>query len=187
MNYALWKRGLSLSQTKDFRFFQTERVYRRQFQIWWKWIKVLWTGWKHCGKSRKCSSRVVSLFATVFSKHLYCWLVKPRLVWERVLIHCKWTSLNTFVLHRLRNKFLKLILISLDSASWELHKYSRRMCGPIKILKLTLAPGNRTQDLKIARPRLYLTTTDTTRKWIDPYQLEQRPKLFFMPNCNCRC
>ena len=33
-------------------------------------------------------------------------------------------SLNIFILHRLRNKFLQLILISLDSASWELHQYS---------------------------------------------------------------
>ena len=41
-------------------------------------------------------------------------------------------SLNIFILHRLRNKFLQLILISLDSASWELHQYSRRMCGPMK-------------------------------------------------------
>ena len=31
--------------------------------------------------------------------------------------------LNIFILHRLRNKFLQLILISLDSASWELHQY----------------------------------------------------------------
>ena len=35
-------------------------------------------------------------------------------------------SLSMFILHRLRNKFLQLILISLDSASWELHQYSRR-------------------------------------------------------------
>ena len=40
--------------------------------------------------------------------------------------------LNIFILHRLRNKFLQLILISLDSASWELHQYLRRMCGPMK-------------------------------------------------------
>ena len=41
-------------------------------------------------------------------------------------------SLNIFILHRLRNKFLQLILISLDSASWELHQYSRRKCGPME-------------------------------------------------------
>ena len=40
----------------------------------------------------------------------------------------------------MRNKSLQLILISLDSASWdsldsaswEPHQYSRRMCGPMK-------------------------------------------------------
>ena len=31
-----------------------------------------------------------------------------------------------------------------------------------KIPKLTPAPGNQTWNLKIARPTLYLTTTDTT-------------------------
>ena len=33
-----------------------------------------------------------------------------------------------------------------------------------KVPKLTPAPGNRTRHLKIARPTLYLTTTDTTDK-----------------------
>ena len=41
-------------------------------------------------------------------------------------------SLNIFILHRLRNKFVQLILIPLDTAFWELHQYSRRMCGPMK-------------------------------------------------------
>ena len=41
-------------------------------------------------------------------------------------------SLNIFILHRSRNKLLQLKLIFLDSASWELHQYSRRMCGPMK-------------------------------------------------------
>ena len=44
----------------------------------------------------------------------------------------RYLSLIIVTLHRLRNKFLQLILISLDSASWELHQYSRRMCGPTK-------------------------------------------------------
>ena len=47
-------------------------------------------------------------------------------------------SLNIFILHRLRNKFLQLTLISLDSASWELHQYSRRMCGPMKNPKVRI-------------------------------------------------
>ena len=41
-------------------------------------------------------------------------------------------SLNISILHRLRNKFSQLILISTDSASWELHQYSRQMCGLMK-------------------------------------------------------
>ena len=41
-------------------------------------------------------------------------------------------SLNIFILHRLRNKFLQPILISLDSPSRELHQYSRRMYWPMK-------------------------------------------------------
>ena len=49
-------------------------------------------------------------------------------------------SLNIFILHRLRNKFLQLILISLDSASWELHQYSRRMCGPMRNPKVETRP-----------------------------------------------
>ena len=71
-------------------------------------------------------------------------------------------SLNILILHRLRNKFLQLTLISLDSASWELQQYLRRMCGPMKNLKDDTRSRNRTRDLKISRPPLYLTTTDTT-------------------------
>ena len=51
----------------------------------------------------------------------------------------------------MRNKFLQLILISLDSASWELHQYSRRMCGPMKNHKVdfvyTLASANTDQSV----------------------------------------
>ena len=50
---------------------QTGRVCRRQFQIWWKWQKVIQTGRKHCGKKRNCSLRAISLFFTVFSKGLF--------------------------------------------------------------------------------------------------------------------
>ena len=41
----------------NFRLFQTERVCRRQFRIWWKWQKDIQTGRKHCGKRRNCSLR----------------------------------------------------------------------------------------------------------------------------------
>ena len=69
---------LTLSQTSNFSLFQTERGYRRQFKIWWKWQKVLQMGRKQCGKRRNCSLRAISPFPTVFSKDLYCRHVKTR-------------------------------------------------------------------------------------------------------------
>ena len=55
----IWHRTLcpilTLSQTTNFRLFQTERVYSRQFQIRWKWQKMPQTCGKHCGKRRNCS------------------------------------------------------------------------------------------------------------------------------------
>ena len=64
-----------------------------------------------------------SIYVHLLSRH-YAWLTA-----------CSYTlslSLDIFILHRLRNKFLQLILISLDSAFWKLHQYSRRMCGAMK-------------------------------------------------------
>ena len=55
-------------QMINFRLFQTERVCRRQFQIWQKWQKVIQMGRKHCGKRRNCLLRAISPFLTVFSK-----------------------------------------------------------------------------------------------------------------------
>ena len=69
---------LTLSQTTNFRLFQTERLCRRQFQIWWKWQKVLQTSRKHCGKRGNCLLRAISLFPIVFSKDFYCRHVKTR-------------------------------------------------------------------------------------------------------------
>ena len=54
---------LNLSQTANFRFFQTERV-------WWIWRKVLQMDRKRCGKRRNCSSWAISPFPTVFSKDI---------------------------------------------------------------------------------------------------------------------
>ena len=64
-------KGLTHYQTTNFRLFQTERVSRRQFQIWRKWKKVIQTGRKHCGKRRNCLLRAISPFPTVFSKGLF--------------------------------------------------------------------------------------------------------------------
>ena len=49
----LFGKELTLSKTTNFRLFQTKRVCRWQFQIGWKWQKVLQMGWKHCGKKEK--------------------------------------------------------------------------------------------------------------------------------------
>ena len=67
-------------------------------------------------------------------------------------------NLNIFILHRLRNKFLQLILdlISLDSASWELHQYSRRMYGPMKNPKVETRSWDSNlgpHDRSTSRPR----------------------------------
>ena len=58
-------------QTTNFRLFQTERVCRRQFQIWQKCKKVIQTVRKYCGKRRNCSLPAISPFPTVFSKGLF--------------------------------------------------------------------------------------------------------------------
>ena len=45
-------RILTHYQTTNFRLFQTERVCRRQFQIWRKWQKAIQTGRKHWEKEK---------------------------------------------------------------------------------------------------------------------------------------
>ena len=70
--------GLTLSQTTNFRLFQTERACRRQFKFnenggqFFKWIENI------VGKGENCSLRAISPFPTVFSKDLYCRHVKTR-------------------------------------------------------------------------------------------------------------
>ena len=51
--FGTFKRQLTLSQTKNFRLFQTERTGRRQYQILRKLQKVLQTGRNNCGKKEK--------------------------------------------------------------------------------------------------------------------------------------
>ena len=77
----------TLSQTTNFTLFQIERVCRRQFQVWWKWRKVLLKGRKHCGKRRNCLWRAISPFPTLFPKDLYCrhvniWACLGKLLWS---------------------------------------------------------------------------------------------------------
>ena len=56
---------LTLTQTTNFRLFQTQIVCRQQCYIS-KWVK------KHCGKRRNCSMQAISPIPTVFSKDLFC-------------------------------------------------------------------------------------------------------------------
>ena len=82
-NYQTVTQGLT-QVSGPFRLYQTERVCRRQFQIRWKWQKVLQTDRKHCGKRRNCSLRAISPFPTVFSKELYCRHVNTKACFEKV-------------------------------------------------------------------------------------------------------
>ena len=99
---ALWNFALTLSQTTNFGLFQTERVCRQQFQIWWKWQKDFQKGWKHCGKRKNCSLRAISPFPTVFSKDFYRRHLKTGLVWERFewLTHYHTTNFRLFQTER---------------------------------------------------------------------------------------
>ena len=58
---------LTVSQTKNSRLFQTERVCRWQFQRW-KCQKVLQMGRKDCGKRINCMLQAISPFPTAFQK-----------------------------------------------------------------------------------------------------------------------
>ena len=68
-SFALqYEENLTLSDTTKYGLFQSERVPRRQFQIWWKWQKVLQTGRKHCGKRINCSLQAIYPFPSVFER-----------------------------------------------------------------------------------------------------------------------
>ena len=91
-------------KTTKFSLFQTERVCRQQFEIWWKKQKVLQTCRKHYWKRRNCSLWAISPFHTMFSKDMYYRYVKIKGVLGRcyfltrqqyfrlvqIQIICKW-------------------------------------------------------------------------------------------------
>ena len=56
----------------------------------------------------------------------------------------QWLSsiFNLSILHRLKNNFLQLTLISVKSASWTLTQYAHWMCWPMNFPKLTIILGN---------------------------------------------
>ena len=66
------------SQTTNLRLFQTKRDCIQQFQMWQKLQKILQMGRKQCGKMRNCSLWAISPFPALFSKDMYCRLVKTR-------------------------------------------------------------------------------------------------------------
>ena len=70
--------SLSLSQTANFSLFQTESISRQQFQIWWKWQKVLQKGRKMLWDKEKLL--IKSNFSSFhsFSKDWFCRHVKSR-------------------------------------------------------------------------------------------------------------
>ena len=81
---------LTYYQTTNFRLFQTERVCRRQFQIWRKWKKVIQTGRKHCGKGEIARYEQFLLFPQCFHKICFPEASKGVIVWEWVIVHLKW-------------------------------------------------------------------------------------------------
>ena len=65
-----------------FELFQTERVCRRQFQIRYKWHKVLKTDRKCCGKRKNClSQEFYPVYTTVFKILVLSRHVKTRACW----------------------------------------------------------------------------------------------------------
>ena len=74
---------LTLSQTSNFRLFQTERLGNDNFKFdekgrkFSKWVE------NTVGKRRSCSLQAISPFPTVFSKDLNCRHVKARACLEK--------------------------------------------------------------------------------------------------------
>ena len=86
LNLALWDKRITLSQTTNFRLFQTERVCSLNFKFDENGREVSKTLW---GKRRNCSLRAISSSPQCFQK-TYCRHVKPGLVWERVKTQRHW-------------------------------------------------------------------------------------------------
>ena len=101
------------------------------------------------------SPKQISIYYHILVKYL---AKKKNLIWhssdrKRIIINMyapchgkRGFSVNLFMSHRLRNKFLQRILISLDSVPG--NQYWRRMYGPMEIPKFTRASVSRTRDLK---------------------------------------
>ena len=64
--YIITKPTLTHYQMTNFRLFQTERVCRRQFQIWRNWQKFIQTGRKHWEKEKLFITSNFSFSYSVF-------------------------------------------------------------------------------------------------------------------------
>ena len=95
---------LTLSQTTNFMLFQIDRVCRRQFQILWKWNKVLQMGIKHCGKRRNCSLRAISPFPCVFKRLLLQTRKKLSLFGKGLILSCYETCSSSSYCYENPNK-----------------------------------------------------------------------------------
>ena len=71
-------RLLTLSQTTNFRLFQTQRCLQMTIFNLMKMAESPPLGRKHCGKRRNCSLQTSSPFPTVFTNDLYCRHIKSR-------------------------------------------------------------------------------------------------------------
>ena len=74
-NQGLFGKGLTLSQTTNFRLFQTERACRRQFKIWWKWQRVIHMDGKHWEKEKLLITSNFFFSHSVF-RRLVLWTCK---------------------------------------------------------------------------------------------------------------
>ena len=82
----LYKISLTHYQMTNFRLFQTERVCRRQFQIWRKWQKVIQTGRNTVGKGEIARYEQFLLFPQCFQKACFPGASKGVIVWEWVKV-----------------------------------------------------------------------------------------------------
>ena len=103
-----------------------------------------------------------NLFCTLNKKRNIQYFVDRTRLLSISIFKLKTKLVLTYIFsHRLRDKFLQPIQISLDSASRTLHQYSRRMCGKMNSSKVDNRSGNRTRDLMVVRLTLYITTRVT--------------------------
>ena len=86
IQYVSWY-PLTHYQTTNFRLVQTERVCRRQFQIWRKWQKVIKTVENTVGKGEIACYEQFLLFPQCFQKACFPGASKGVVVWELVNSH----------------------------------------------------------------------------------------------------